>query len=362
MTAAVTVGHGGPEVMEIRSDWPVPEVGATDVRVRVTAAALNNTDIWSREGSYGTAEDPTAVCGWKGVPLEFPRIQGIDVAGVVESVGDEVDPVWIGRRVLVDPVLTYAGDFPVAVMGSEADGAFAEMHVCPAGRVHDVTGSPLSDPELACLPTAYGTALGMINRAGCAPGERVLVTGSSGGVGSAAIQLLTDRGCHVVARTSPSKVGAVEAAGAAEVSVRGVDAVSSLDEVDAVIDVVGGDEFGEIVDRLRDGGRLATAGAIAGPLVTLDLRRLYLRQRHLIGSTMHTPGDFAELARIATDGGVRPHVAAVFPLTELPAAQQRFERKDFFGKLVVVPTGEHGVRGEPQEGRPRRPPPDAPVS
>lgn len=339
MTAAVTVRHGGPEVIEIRSDWPVPEVGAADVRVRVTAAALNNTDIWSREGAYGTAEDPDAIAGWKGVPLEFPRIQGIDVAGVVESVGAEVDPAWNGRRVLVDPAVRYAGDFPIEVMGSEADGGFAEYHVCPAHRVHDVSGSPLSDAQLACLPTAYGTALGMINRAGCSAGERVLVTGSSGGVGGAAIQLLTDRGCHVVARTSPSKVEAVEGSGASEISVRGVDALSEMDEVDAVIDVVGGDEFGELVDRLRDGGRLATAGAIAGPLVTLDLRRLYLRQRRLIGSTMHTPRDFAELARIATAGGIRPHVAEVFPLAELGAAQQRFERKDFFGKLVVEPSG-----------------------
>jgi NADPH:quinone reductase-like Zn-dependent oxidoreductase len=125
--------------------------------------------------------------------------------------------------------------------------------------------------------------------------------------------------------------------GANEISVRGVDRLRDAAEVDVVIDVVGGEEFAGLLDRLKDGGRMAIAGAIAGPIVTLDLRRLYLRQRRLIGSTMHTPKDFAELARIASAGGVEPSVAEVFPLTQIRAAQARFERKDFFGKLVVAP-------------------------
>ena len=337
MTAAVTMRHGGPDATEIRTDWPIPHVGPGEVLVRVAAASLNNTDIWSREGAYGTASDPDAVAGWKGVPLEFPRIQGIDVAGHVESVGDDVDPEWVGRRVIVDPTVTYAGEYPVDVMGSESDGGFAQFCACSIERVHDVSGSPLTDSQLACLPTAYGTAMGLINRAGCRAGERVLVTGSSGGVGGAAIQLLADRRCHVVARTSPSKADSVSAGGADEISVRGSDPIGDLAEVDAVIDVVGGAEFGELLDRLTDGGRMATAGAIAGPVVSLDLRRLYLRQRRLIGSTMHAPDDFAELARVAVNGGVEPVVAEVFALRDLHAAQARFVRKDFTGKLVVEP-------------------------
>lgn len=339
MTAAVTMRHGGPDAMEIRSDWPIPEIGARDVLVRVGAASLNNTDIWSREGAYGTAADPDAIAGWKGVPLRFPRIQGIDVAGVVEAVGPDVDPVWVGRRVIVDPTVTYAGDYPIDVVGSEVDGGFAEFCACSIDQVHDVSVSPLTDRQLACLPTAYGTAMGLINRAGCTHGERVLVTGSSGGVGGAAIQLLSHRGCHVIARTSASKAAFVAANGADEVSVRGSDRIGDLAEVDVVIDVVGGAEFGDLLDRLTDGGRMATAGAIAGPVVSLDLRRLYLRQRRLIGSTMHAPDDFAELARVASAGAVEPIVAEVFPLRDLHAAQGRFLRKDFTGKLVVEPGG-----------------------
>lgn len=337
MTAAVTFGHGGPEQTEVRADWPCPAPGPGEATVRVAAAALNNTDIWTREGAYGTAADPEAVAGWKGVPLEFPRIQGIDVTGEVAAVGDGVDESWIGRRVLVDPAARYEHDLPADIIGSELDGGFAGFHRCSLAQLHDVTGSPLTDAQLACLPTAYGTALGMLERAGIEAGERVLVTGSSGGVGSAAIQLLVDRGCEVVARTSTTHQAFVAGLGAVEVSVRGDDDLGSLAPVDAVVDVVGGDEFGQLLDRLRDGGRLVTAGAIAGPVVALDLRRLYLQQRQLIGSTMHTPAHFRRLAEIAVAGGVEPVVAATYPLSAIAAAQDRFVRRDLVGKLVLSP-------------------------
>jgi len=153
----------------------------------------------------------------------------------------------------------------------------------------------------------------------------------------AAIQLLVDLGCEVSARTSPEHRELLTGMGVAEVSARGVDEVESLEPVDAVVDVVGGDEFGSLVDRLRVGGRLVTAGAIAGPVVALDLRRLYLQQRRLIGSTMHTPEHFRRLAEVAVAGGLAPMVAATYPLTEIAAAQERFGRHDFVGKLVVVP-------------------------
>jgi NADPH:quinone reductase-like Zn-dependent oxidoreductase len=337
MTAAVTFGHGGPEQTEVRADWPRPVPGPGEAVVRVRAAALNNTDLWTRAGAYGTAADPEAVAGWKQVPLEFPRIQGIDVAGEVAEVGDGVDPAWLGRRVLVDPAARYEHDLPADIIGSEIDGGFAEYHRCSVDQLHDVSGSPLTDAQLACLPTAYGTALGMLERAEIGAGERVLVTGSSGGVGSAAIQLLVDRGCSVVARTSPAHREFVADLGVAEVSARGVDDLAALRPVDAVVDVVGGDEFGGLVDRLRDGGRLVVAGAIAGPVVALDLRRLYLQQRRLIGSTMHTPAHFRRLAGIAVAGGVAPVVAATYPLVDIADAQERFARHDVVGKLVLLP-------------------------
>jgi NADPH:quinone reductase-like Zn-dependent oxidoreductase len=337
MTAAVTLAHGGPEVIEVRTDWPTPRPAPGEAVVEVKAAAVNNTDLWSRRGAYGTATDPDAIAGWRGVPLDFPRIQGIDVVGTVVEVGSPADDQLVGRRFLVDPIIRYEDGFPVEIIGSEADGGFAQYHRSAADRLHDVTDSPLSNAQLACLPTAYGTAIGMVNRAGCNEGERVLVTGASGGVGLAAVQVLVARSCHVVAYTSPSKAEMVAAAGPAELVVRGRDDLTRLGEVDAVVDVVGGQEFGTFVDRVRTGGRLVTAGAIAGPVVQFDIRRLYLNQRTLIGSTMHTPADFEMLAEMARKGVVRPVVAETYALTEIAAAQRRFESKDFVGKLVMGP-------------------------
>jgi NADPH:quinone reductase-like Zn-dependent oxidoreductase len=339
MTAAVTVGHGGPDQIEVRHDWPRPHAGPGQALVRVKAAAVNNTDIWSRQGAYGTTDDPEAIVGWKGVPLDFPRIQGIDIAGEVAAVGSDVDPAWLGKRVIVDPAADYDGEFPSRIIGSEVDGGFAQYHVSAERQLHDVTASPLTDAQLSCLPTAYGTALGMLNRAACSAGERVLVTGASGGVGMASVQLLLSRDCEVIARTSEARREQIADLGVAEVSVRGIDDISLLRHVDVVVDVVGGDEFGLIIDRLRDGGRIVTAGAIAGPVVQFDIRRLYLHQRTLIGSTMHTPADFAELATIAVTGSVEPLVAVTYPLIDIRAAQARFVAGDFVGKLVLEPWG-----------------------
>lgn len=337
MAAAVTTAHGGPEVVEVHHDWPTPQPGPGEALVRVRAAAVNNTDIWTREGAYGAPGDPDAVAGWRGVPLEFPRIQGIDVAGTVVAVGDPADRSWLGRRVLVDPVATYVDGYPDQIIGSELDGGFATHHRCSVGQLNDVEGSPLDDAQLACLPTAYGTALGMLERADCRAGERVLVTGASGGVGLAAVQLLVARGCRVVARTSPPNVGLLAEQGAEEVTVRGTDDLADRPPFDAVVDVVGGDELAMVLDRVRRGGRLVTAGAIAGPVVALDLRRLYLEQRTLIGSTMHTPEVLASLADLARRGAIAPLVAERFPLAAIADAQERFGAKGFVGKLVIEP-------------------------
>jgi NADPH:quinone reductase-like Zn-dependent oxidoreductase len=202
---------------------------------------------------------------------------------------------------------------------------------------YDVTESPLTDEQLACLPIAYGTALAMIERASCRAGERVLVTGASGGVGLAAVQLLAARECDVVGLTTRSKAGAVLDAGARRVVCRDEAAAADIPEVDAIVDVVGGEAFGDRLARLASGGRVVTCGAIAGPVVALDLRRLYLEQRTLIGSTMHTAAVFADLAGLARRGAVAPVVAATFPLSQIREAQARFEKKDFIGKIVLLP-------------------------
>lgn len=346
MLAAVLVGHGGPEMLEIRDDVPVPRPGRGEVLVEVTAAAVNNTDLWTREGAYGREDDPHAVAGWQGVPLAFPRIQGGDVVGVVAAVGEEVDGAVLGRRVLLDPT-RYAddGDEPTleAVLGSEQDGGFAEYVVIAAERAHDVTDAPLSDEQLACLPIAYGTATGMLERAQVRAEETVLVTGASGGVGLALVQLASARGARVIALTSAEHARSVRAAGAHETVLR--DGGSVPDRVRAaaegpiavVADVVGGWAFEQFLPLLGTGGRWVVCGAVAGPLVSLDLRQLYLHRRRLIGSTMHTPDQFRRLVADAREGRIDPQVARTYPLTEIHAAQVDVTAGGLVGKLVLLP-------------------------
>lgn len=346
MYAAVLKGHGGPEQLEVR-EVDDPEVGPGEVLVSVAASSVNNTDIWSREGAYGNATDPNARTGWRGVPLGFPRVQGGDVAGTVVAEGAGVTGL-AGSRVLVDCVMAYDGDgqaaTPVALLGSERDGGLAELVVVPASRAYDMTGSPLSDEELACLPIAYGTAMGMLQRGDINAGETVVVTGASGGVGLAVVQLASALGVHVVAVTSGDKAAAVRSAGAGEVVDRRSSdlhakvAAATGGPVDAVLDVVGGSDFTGWPGLLSAGGRIVVAGAIAGPVVTLDLRQLYLDQRRLVGSTMHTPDHFARLVELARAGAIRPVIAGRYTLADIHRGQAAFVAKEFVGKLVVVPS------------------------
>jgi NADPH:quinone reductase-like Zn-dependent oxidoreductase len=222
MTAAVVTGHGDLEALRVRHDVPLPRPVDGQVLVRVSAAAVNNTDVWTRQGAYGLPGRPEALAGWRG-PIAFPRIQGGDVVGTTVELGEAVDPTLLGRRVLVDPAL-YRDEHPqappVGLLGSEADGGFAEYMVVSAEQVHDVTESPLPDEQLACLPIAYGTATGMLERAALRPDETVLVTGASGGVGLALVQLAAARGATVIAVTSSAKAAEVRAAGADHVLCR----------------------------------------------------------------------------------------------------------------------------------------------
>lgn len=343
-----TVGHGGPEQLVWRDDLPDLLPGSDDVRVQVAAAGLNNTDIWSREGAYGTADDPEARAGWQRVPLAFPRVQGGDIAGTVDAVGEGVDKNLVGTRVVINPVV-YGSDpdsgglRDCRLLGSELDGGFAEYVVVPADNALPVAG-PLSDAELASLPVAFLTAERMLERAGLRAGDDLLVTGASGGVGSALVLLGLACGARVTALAGSDKCDAVQRLGADAVVARERFAEAGVNELpggaesqDVAADVVAGDTTAPLVNALRYRGRYVTAGAIAGPVVELDLRTVYLNQLALFGSTLGSRADFARLAGRAAQGEIRPPVAAEYDLAELPAAQAHFQRKDFVGNIVVRP-------------------------
>ncbi|MEM1161884.1 MAG: alcohol dehydrogenase catalytic domain-containing protein, partial [Pseudomonadota bacterium] len=188
MSAVVLMGHGGPEMLEYRTDWPVPQPGPGQVLIKVGACGMNNTDVNTRSAWYSkgvdgattgeasdTADDEDS--SWGGASIIFPRIQGADVAGKVVAIGDGADPSFIGKRVIIDTWLRDWDDplnlAKCGYFGSEADGGFAEFTVVDQRHVHTVD-SALSDAELATFPTAYITAENMLNRAAVAAGDTVL--------------------------------------------------------------------------------------------------------------------------------------------------------------------------------------------
>lgn len=343
MRAVRIAAHGGPEVLE-PTEVAVPTPRAGEVLVQVSAVALNNTDLWTREGAYGRPGDPTALSGWRG-PIDFPRIQGADVSGRVVAVAADVDESLVGRRVVVDPAIydTEGPDAnPVGLMGSERDGGYAEYVTARTERVHDVTESPLTDDQLAALPIAYGTALGMIERGRLREGETALVSGASGGVGIALVQIARARGARVLAISSGSKIDSVREAGAHRVLDRARDVAEQIraaagEGIDVALDVVAGDLVSAGLPLLREGGRWVVAGALAGYRVTLDVRRLYLHNAQVIGSAMHTPAHFDLLMDLARRAEVRPVIAATFPLDQAARAQQELARRRHVGKIVLHP-------------------------
>lgn len=348
MRAVLLTGHGGYDKLVMRHDVPVPVPGPDDVVIRVGASAVNNTDINTRIGWYSKAvaeatesSAATGIAGagddgWSGAAFAFPRIQGADACGSIVATGRNIDPARIGERVLVEPAFHNGGRFDISYFGSEVDGAFAEYARVPAAHAHRVE-SALSDAELASFPCAYATAENILTRIDLVAGERVLITGASGGVGSAAVQLAKRRGAAVTAIASPEKAEEVRALGADRVIDRNADLATTFgpEHFDAALDVVGGDQFGGILGTLKRGGRYGVSGAISGPIVDLDLRTLYLKDLRLIGCTVLEPQVFAELVGYIERGEIKPLVAAVFPLAEIVAAQEAFLTKRHVGKIVL---------------------------
>ena len=316
------------------------------------AAGVNNTEINTRLGWYsetvrGSTDDAASAAsdaeevvhrkdgGWNAA-TPWPLIQGTDCCGIVDELGQGVDPALLGKRVIVRACMRPKGYDTMhnVWMASDFDGAFAEYVKVPASEVFPVE-CDWTDAELGAIPCAYATAENMIQRAGIRSGDRVLVTGASGGTGSASVQPAARRGAHVVAMASRSKFDEVRALGAHELVER--NEVLEPESCDVVIDNVAGPGFPAALEAVRRGGCLVTSGAIAGPIVDLDVRTLYLRDIRLIGSTAWDEPVFPNLVGYIERGEIRPRVAKTFPLTDIVAAQQEFLRKAHVGKFVLIP-------------------------
>ena len=353
MKAVVTTGNGGYDKL-VYQDAPTPAPGKGEVLLRVLAAGVNNTEINTRLGWYSSsvtadtnatadhqakAGEQKADGGWnKATP--FPFIQGTDCCGEVVALGEGADDTLMGKRVLVRACMRPNGydTMDNVWMASDFDGAFAQYVKVPATEVFAVD-CDWSDAELATIPCAYGTSENMLHRASLKAGETVLVTGASGGVGSAAVQLAKRRGARVIAITSASKMEDLRALGADQVIARGanLEAVLGTESVDLVVDNVAGTQFPQMLKVLKRGGRLVSSGAIAGPIVDLDMRDMYLKDISLIGTTAWDEPVFRNLVSYIERGEIRPLLAKTFPLKDIVQAQQEFLKKTHLGNFVLIP-------------------------
>ncbi len=357
MKAFVLEGHGGIDKLVWHTDWPTPTPQDDEVLIKLEACGLNNTDVNTRSGWYSKAvteattgeaytevsdDDPT----WGGAPITFPRIQGADAVGRVVSVGANADKSLIGKRVMTDGWLrdwSQPDGLKVrGYYGSEANGGFAEYTVRDHREILPVN-SELSSAELATFSCSYTTAENMLNRANVGEGDTVLITGASGGVGGALIQLANRRGATTIGMSSESKHEQVARFSPDHLLPRSpadlkaaIKALIGKDEVDVVADIVGGPIFPDLIDVLATGGRYTCSGAIAGPIVDLDLRTLYLRDLTFTGNTVTTLNVFPDLIGYIERGEIKPALAASYPLSELHAAQQAFIDKKLVGNIVVT--------------------------
>lgn len=331
--------HGGPEVLRYE-DAPTPAPGPGEVLIALRAASLNHLDLFTRTGIPN-------------VPL--PHVGGADGAGVVAAAGTGATRFPVGTRVFFDPGLSDGtcdycarGEHSLCdrweILGEHRDGTFAQAVVMPEVNLRAIPDG-LSFEEAAAFPLVFLTAWRMVvTKARVTPGERVLILGIGGGVALAALQIARYRGAQVfVTSSSAAKLDRARHLGAdvlinhAETDFsKEVWTLTKKRGVDVVIDNVGAATWDRSIRALGKGGRLVTCGATSGPKPDEDLRRIFARQITIYGSTMGTRHDWEQLTQLLRAGAFKPTVDRTFPLDQAAAAQERMEKGEQFGKIVLT--------------------------
>ncbi|EMP57333.1 zinc-type alcohol dehydrogenase-like protein YogA [Marinobacter santoriniensis NKSG1] len=369
MKAMVLTGHGGIEKLEYR-DVETPRPGPGEVLVQVTATAKNNTDRKAREGLYPTKKGEMTSFQMGGKPtLTFPRIQGADIAGRVVAVGDGVDKVRVGQRGLLDFNIYADGRRDINLTpdyyGHGADGGYAEYVALPSDQFHHIPNPELSDAEVASMGMcSYQTAMHMLTSANVRAGERVLVTGASGGVGTALIQLCRIMGAIPYALSKQDKAQALLNLGAEAVLDRSdmgsfVERVKSETggkPIDAVMDLVGGEMTDIFIDTMifdmnarGTYPRLSIAGASGGNISEILWTRIYLYQVQIFGVSHGTREEAEQLMAWIRDGHLKPVLHGAFRLSDLHHAEAYFVNRgsNYLGKIVIVPDAQWDEHGQP---------------
>ncbi|WP_106231668.1 alcohol dehydrogenase catalytic domain-containing protein [Halomonas ventosae] len=370
MAAMLLTGHGDVDRLVYRDDVPTPRPGPGEVLVRVTATAKNNTDRKAREGLYPVKKGEVTSFAMGGEPtLTFPRIQGADIAGRVVAVGEGVDAARVGERGLLDfnlyPDTRRDINLTPDYYGHGADGGFAEYVAVPSDQFHHIPNPELADAELAALGMcSYQTAYHMITSARVSAGERVLVSGASGGVGTALIQLCRIVGAVPYAVSQQEKAPALKALGAEAVIDRGdlegfaervLEATGGA-PIDAVMDLVGGEMTDRFIDTMIQDmkarssyPRLSIAGASGGNISEILWTRIYLYQVRIFGVSHGTREEAEQLIAWIRSGELKPVLHAAFKLSDLHQAERYFVSRgsNFLGKIVIVPDSQWDEHGAP---------------
>ena len=336
MKAAIIETHGGPDVVKYVTDFPDPQPAPDEVIVEVAATALNYHDVFTRNGMPG-------------IKVPMPMIMGIDLAGTVCEAGAEVTGFKAGDRVLVDPMIrTVRG----GLIGEMRPGGLAELCAVPATQLlplHD----DVSFEQAAALPVAYGTAHRMMVSIGqIQPGERVLILGASGGVGTCCVQLAKMRGAEVIAcASSDDKLDKLKALGADHaINYTTSDFTKTIWEmfgkptrrtydggVDVVVNYTGGDTWVKSLKALKRGGRMLTCGATAGYAPAEDIRFIWTFELTIRGSNGWTRNDLEQLIDLTRTKRIEPTVDSVLPLDRVNDALALIEDRRIFGKVIVKP-------------------------
>lgn len=341
MRAVQLLGHGGIEMLRYTETARRPEPGRGEVLLKVGACGVNQTDVNTRIAWYAERPGDEAPAGWSGAPVRFPVIQGASIVGRVVGTGPHVDDALIGRRVVVDPLLLPVPGTadPVVFLGSERDGGYADYVAVPERSIV-VVESELNDVDIAATQTTYTTAESLMLRGDVRAGETMLITGATGGVGAALIELAKVRGCRTIAAARPDKLDFAYELGADMVVARNEDGSydlpPSIPQVDVVADVVGGAGFQQLVDAVRDGGRVVVAGAVDGPVTSIDLRSIIYRDIDIRGvGGLEGAKGVRRVVDLLNEGRLRPRIAAVFPLRGVAAAQQMISARRHVGRIVI---------------------------
>jgi len=339
MSAVVMKAHGDFSQLEYVKDFPTPQLKENEVLVEVKAAGVNNTDINTRIGWYAKTEDLSQNASWDGQSLQFPRIQGADVCGIIVQVGKNVNSARLGERVIIEPCITQINGTTLETpwyFGSECNGGFSNYTKVSSKHAYKIESS-YSDIELASFPCSYSTAENLLTRTNVCKDETVLISGASGGVGSAAIQLSLARGANVIAITSPSKAETIKSLGVSKIVYREENLIEALgnNSIDVVIDLVGGSSWNDFLEVLKPKGRYGVSGAIGGAFVELDLRTLYLKDLSFFGCTVLESEVFANLVKRIEKEEIKPLVSKVFDLPNIVDAQKEFLTKKHIGKIVL---------------------------